>query len=213
MVIRTMEEFDLFVGSTAMLTDLLAIEFRWKLHDEVSKWIHNKWKYPDFNFLLLEVLLRKSNLAPRAKARFLQVNSWALPTNGWLKSKGLISDGSCLLCDGCIDIVVHQLSRHSEIEDELAGHLKGMEPVDFIELVDSKEPEVPKQQDLGIQCFINGASVPWEEFFFESGLVGTDGSSVYSKWPHLASAGSAAYQIDSKGYRRAMRWTLPKGFP
>ncbi len=53
----------------------------------------------------------------------------------------------------------------------------------------------------------------WEEFFFESGLVGTDGSSKYSKWPRLASAGSAAYQIDSKGYRRAMRWALPKGVP
>jgi hypothetical protein len=50
-------------------------------------------------------------------------------------------------------------------------------------------------------------------FVFESGLVGTDGSSKHSKWPHLASAGSAAYQIDSKGYRRAMRWTLPEGFP
>jgi hypothetical protein len=43
--------------------------------------------------------------------------------------------------------------------------------------------------------------------------VGTDGSSKHSKWPHLASAGSAAYQVDNKGNRRAMRWTLPKGFP
>ncbi len=31
-VLRTMEEFDLFVVSPAILTDLLSIEFRWMLH-------------------------------------------------------------------------------------------------------------------------------------------------------------------------------------
>jgi hypothetical protein len=41
-VLRTMEECDLFVGSPAMLADLLAIEFRWKMHDKVSKWIDHK---------------------------------------------------------------------------------------------------------------------------------------------------------------------------
>ncbi len=49
----------------------------------------------DFNPLLLDVLLKKPSLGSRAKARFLQVLSGVLPTSGWLKSKGLISDGSC----------------------------------------------------------------------------------------------------------------------
>jgi hypothetical protein len=77
-------------------------------------------------------MLRKTNLFPRAKARYLQVISGVLPTNGWLKSKGLINDVKCPRCAGCTDTVFHQMSCHTDLEDELTGRLNGMEPVDFI---------------------------------------------------------------------------------
>ncbi len=77
-----------------------------------------------------------------------------------------------------------------------------------IEEADNEEEEGPNPIAM-----VDGVEVPYKEFQFEPGLVGTDGSAAHPRWEKIRAAGAAAYQVGATGIRRVVRWSLPKEFP
>jgi hypothetical protein len=84
--------------------------------------------------------------------------------------------------------------------------------MEFLNICQYHCPEVLPVVE-GLRAFENGVQADYNNFCFEPIVIATDGFAKYSRWPGLATAGAAAYQLTKSGMVKGLIWTIPTGYP